>query len=195
MPETKPPETPRRTRAELEAALPHILAAPKDGGALEMIVIRTGPGKRRVVEAAEVSVARGLFDEQGADYWERESWLTTEEGKPHPDVQLSLMGTRMIGAIAGEQANWTAAGENLFVDADFSPSNMPPGTRLQLGGAVLEVTPEPHTSCEAFIEGYGREACVFLNTGIGRKQSLRGVYARVVRDGPIRVGDRLFKLG
>jgi MOSC domain-containing protein YiiM len=181
-----------RTMADLQAGLPDILDAPKDGGRLEAIVARPARGARRMLEAAGLSLAGGLE----GDRWALGCWKSTEDGLPHPDVQICIMNARVIGAIAGpEPAAWAPAGDNLFLDMDLAPENLPPGTRLALGGAELEITAVPHNGCDQFIARYGRDACVFVNTGAGKANRLRGIYARVARDGRVAVGDRAVKLG
>lgn len=185
-----PDQPQHRSRDELLAALPHIAAAPKDDGRLELIVIRPDHGRRHAVERAAITAKRGI----DGDHWSKGCWLTTKDGDPHPDVQISLMSARAISAIAGSPRNWPAAGNNLYVDMDVSPENLPAWTRLALGTAVIEITEEPNTGCAAFIERYGRDACVFVNTGPGRALRARGLFARVVKDGEIRVGDSVKKL-
>jgi hypothetical protein len=177
-------------RAQLEAGLPEILAAPRDGGVLRAIVVRAGPGKRRDLKSAEVSLAGGVH----GDRWARECWMTTEDGRPHPDVQICIMNARAIALIAAERARWPLAGDNLYVDLALDPENLPPGARVSIGTAVLEITAVPHNGCRAFIARYGRDACIFVNTGPGKANRLRGIYARVVRDGRVTVGDRVRKI-
>jgi MOSC domain-containing protein YiiM len=112
-------------------------------------------------------------------------------------VQICIMSARCIELIAQERSNWPPAGDNLFIDMDLTPENMPPGTRLAIGTAVIEITPVPHNGCDGFIARYGRDACVFVNTGEGRRMRLRmrlrGIYARVVKDGQIGAGDTVVK--
>jgi MOSC domain-containing protein YiiM len=76
---------------------------------------------------------------------------------------------------------------------DLTPANTPPGTRLAIGTSVIEITDTPHNGCASFIERYGRDACLFVNTGEGKKLRLRGIYARVVQDGTVSVGDQVSK--
>lgn len=179
-----------RSRAELDAALPAIEGAARDAGRLDLIVVRPGPGQRELPDAVEISAEGGV----AGDHWAKGCWLTDDAGHPHRDVQICMMASPVISAIAGDISNWPPAGDNLFIDMDLSPDNMPPGTRFALGTAELVVTEEPHKGCQQFIDRYGRDACVWVNTGRGRELALRGIYARVVRDGRLAVGDRLNKL-
>lgn len=172
-----------RSREELEAGIDHIAASPPNAGRLEMIVARPAPGKRKVLNDAGLSVLTGL---------EGDNWA--ERGVPNPDMQVTLMNVRSLELIAGPRERWPLAGDNLIVDLDLSNDNLPPGSRLEVGGAEIEVTAEPHTGCAAFIERFGRDACVFVNTGPGRAMNLRGINARVIRDGRVAVGDLLRRL-
>jgi MOSC domain-containing protein YiiM len=174
-----------RTRAELDAGLAHVLAAPKDGGRIEAIVVRPETDARQAVAEVAISAAGGV----AGDHWAKGRYRT------RPEMQICIMNARAIALIAGDRANWPPAGDNLFVDMDLSPGNLPPGTRLALGTAELEITAEPHTGCAKFVARYGRDACVWVNTGPGKANRLRGIYAKVVKDGQVAVGDRLVKLG
>lgn len=180
-----------RSAAELEAALPDIQAAPKDDGVLEMIVARADHGVRVVHGQTDVSLAGGV----PGDYWIRECHLTDDAGASNPDVQICIMPSRVIRAIAGGPEFWPPAGDNFFIDMDLTPGNMPPGTAFAIGTAEFVVTAEPHNGCASFIARYGREACVFVNTGLGKDLRFRGIYARVTRDGTVAVGDQVRKLG
>jgi MOSC domain-containing protein YiiM len=178
------------TMDELKAGLPNILAAPREAGRLEAIVVRPGQGQRLDLPSARISLAGGVE----GDHWAKGCWKSTEDGRPHPDVQICIMNARCIGLIAQERTNWAPAGDNLMIDMDLSPDSTPPGTRLAIGSAVIEITDTPHNGCAAFIERYGRDACVFVNTGDGKRLRLRGIYARVVQDGTVTVGDRVERL-
>jgi MOSC domain-containing protein YiiM len=178
------------TRAELEAGLPEILQSPKDNGLVEAITVRPVSEERRVVQSTRMTLAGGVE----GDHWANGCWKSTEDGKPHPDVQICIMNSRCINHIAGSRENWAPAGDNLFVDMDISPDNMPPGTRVSLGSVILEITDTPHNGCAKFVERYGREATVFVNTGEGKRLRLRGIYGRVVQDGTVSVGDVITKI-
>ena len=178
------------TADELLAGLEHIREAPADGGRLELIVRRPAVGEREVLAEAELHVADGLV----GDSWKQRASSRTADHSPHPDCQITIMGARVIGLVAQGQDRWALAGDQLFVDMDLSTANLPPGTRLAIGTAVLEVTAQPHTGCGKFVERFGLEAMKFANSPTGRALNLRGVNARVVQAGVVRPGDRVRKL-
>ena len=178
------------TRAELQAGLPHILDSPKDDGVLKAIVIRPAPGERRDLESCEISLEGGTH----GDHWAKGCWMSTEDGRPHPDVQICIMNARCIELIARQRERWPLAGDNLFIDLDLRPENLPPGQRLRIGTAVIEITEVSHQGCASFAGHYGQSAVVFVNGPKGRALRLRGVYARVVEDGRVAVGDRVVKV-
>lgn len=173
------------TRTELDAALDTIRSAPRDGGVVEMIVRRPSVGEREVIEAGEVDVAAGFV----GDTWRSRRDPHTPDGLPHPDTQVTIMGARTIALLATDKSRWPLAGDQLFVDLDLGLENLPPGTRLEIGTALLEVSAEPHTGCGKFVQRFGVDAMKFVNSPVGRTLCLRGINARVVRNGVIRVGD------
>lgn len=178
------------TLAELEAGLDRIRQAPVDKGVIELIVRRPGALEREVLEAAELDLVEGLV----GDNWVHRRSSMTKDGSPHPDMQLNLMNSRVIDLVAGNRDRWRLAGDQLFVDLDLSLANLSAGTRLAIGGAVIEVTPVPHTGCKKFVERYGLEAMKWVNSPLGRELNLRGICAKVVQSGRIRTGDRLTKI-
>ena len=182
--------TKHRSLADLKVGLPDIEASPADHGVLRGIVIRPKSGERQELDSAEISLAGGVH----GDNWAFGCWKSTDDGKPHPDVQICIMNARCIALIAGSRDNWAPAGDNLFMDLDLTRENLPVGQRLSIGSAIVEVTAEPHTGCANFVARYGRDATVFVNTGDGRRLRLRGIYARVVKDGRVAVGDAVVKV-
>ena len=124
------------TRAELQAGLPHILGSPEDDGVLEAIVIRPGHGLRQELQSCEISLAGGTH----GDHWAKGCWMSTDDGKPHPDVQICIMNARCIAHVAQQRERWALVGDNLFIDLDIRPENLPPGQRLRIGTAVIEIT-------------------------------------------------------
>ena len=165
-------------------------AAPKQNGTLDMIVMRPDHGERVLLDTVEVRSEVGV----PGDHWKRGTGHALTDGSGDPDAQICIMMSRCIEAIAGDRANWPAAGDNFFIDMDLTPSNMPPGTAFAIGSAEFIVTELPHNGCQSFIDRYGRDACLFVNTGIGKVHKLRGIYARVIRNGTVSVGDTVRKL-
>src|SRR5687768_12163616 len=178
------------TMEELEAGLDDIRRSPKDVGVLELIVRRPSTGEREVLEEGELHLAHGLV----GDNWSERPSSVTLDGSPHPDMQLNVMNARAIALLAQHRDHWPLAGDQLFIDLDLSPGNLPPGTRLALGSAVIEVTPQPHTGCKKFVERFGLDAMKFVNSTSGKKFNLRGINARVVHPGTITAGCKVIKI-
>jgi MOSC domain-containing protein YiiM len=173
----------------LEAGLETVRLAPKDTGVLELIVRRPGEEEREVVAAARVDPAEGLV----GDNWPTRANSRHEDGSPRPETQLTLMSSRAAALLAGARERWPLAGDQLFVDLDLSYANLPPGTALHVGSAVLEITGEPHLGCGKFARRFGVDALKFVHSEPGRELNVRGIYARIVTGGTIRAGDAIRK--
>ena len=173
------------TMAELEAGLDEIRRSPKDEGVVELIVRRPGVDEREVLDQGELSIDEGLV----GDSWKMRGSARTPDGSPHPDMQLNVMNSRTIALVAQSKERWPLAGDQIFLDLDLSAENLPAGTKLELGSAVIEVTAPPHTGCMKFVSRFGLEAMLFVNSSLGKELHLRGINARVIKPGTFRVGD------
>jgi len=180
-----------KTLDTLTSRLPDIRLSPSNDGTLALIVRRPGVDAREVLADGELTLTDGL----AGDSWRMRASGRTSDGSPHPDMQLNLMNARVIEAIAGPVKRWPLAGDQLFVDLDVAPQNLPPGTRLSIGEAVIEITAQPHTGCGKFAARFGVDALKYVNSPEGRSQNRRGVNAKVVTAGRIKVGDVVRKIG
>ena len=178
------------TMNELEAGLEEIARSPKDAGVLEMIVRRPQVGEREILEEGQLDLVDGLV----GDSWKSRSSRRTADGTPHPDMQLNVMNSRVVALVSQDKSRWHLAGDQLFVDFDLTEANVPAGTKLAIGSAVIEVTAQPHTGCSKFVERFGVDAMKFVNSAERQDLHLRGINARVVRPGVLRVGDSITKL-
>jgi MOSC domain-containing protein YiiM len=173
--------------ARLEAHLDEIRQSPKDAGNVELIVLRPAENEREIVTEAKIDTAEGLIGG---------GW-PAEDGDPAR--QVTVMNARVVALLAQSELahsddRWALAGDQLYVDLDLSGSNLPPGTQLQVGTAVLEVSAAPHRGCKKFGARYGLDALRFVNSDVGHVLNLRGINTRVVRTGVVRTGDVVRKL-
>jgi hypothetical protein len=177
------------TAAMLEAGLDGILGSPSDHGRVQLIVRRPAENAREALTEARLDRDRGLV----GDTWRVRPSNLTRDRSPHPDLQLTLMSSRVAALVAGGDERRQLAGDQLYVDLDLSEANLPPGTRLTLGSAVIEISDKPHRGCAKFAQRFGQEALRFVNSPVGRQLRLRGVNARIVVTGTVRVGDPIDK--
>jgi MOSC domain-containing protein YiiM len=163
--------------AELEARLRAMPVPPCDAGSLVLIVRRHPDGSRETLENVRLTPEHGV----PGDGWSRRP-------PRDPEAQLAVM-RRDVAALIANGQSLTMFGDNLFVDLDLSVANLPIGTRLRAGGAVVLVSPKPHNGCHKFKGRFGGDALRFVSQKQTRDQNLRGIYWRVAEPGEIRVGD------
>lgn len=179
-----------RSFSELEAGLDGIRSAPADEGFLALIVRRPAVDQREVLEVGELDLTEGLV----GDTWKVRGSTSSSDGGPNPESQLNVMSARAIALIAGELDRWSLAGDQLYIDLDLSVDNLPPGTRLAIGDALIEISEHPHRGCQKFSGRFGMNALRFVNSEVGRRLRLRGLNAWVVVPGTIRLGDVVRKV-
>lgn len=175
---------------ELEAGMETIRQAPNDNGILKMIVRRPAVDEREVIREGKLTLEDGLL----GDTWKVRSSKHTSDGSANRDAQITLTNARAIALLAQNEDRWPLAGDQLYVDMNLGEDNLPPGTRLALGSAILEVSAQPHTGCNKFSARFGVEALKFVNSPEGKKLHLRGINTKVVQPGTIRVGDVIKKM-
>jgi hypothetical protein len=159
--------------------------SPRDEGTLALIVRRPAVDVREVVDTAEIDAAEGLL----GDSWRARGSSSTSDGSADLEAQITVMSSRAAAAFAGEVDRWPLAGDQLYVNFDISETNLPAGSRIAVGDAVLEVSAKPHTGCAKFSGRFGKDALRAVSSPEGRAQRLRGMNTRVVQGGTLRAGD------
>jgi len=172
------------TPDQLALGLPEIVSSPQDDGVVEMLVVRPVEDERVTPETVEVSSQQGIH----GDHWSKGKY------REMPDIQVAIINSRLLELVSGDRRRWSLAGDNIVADLDLSQGNLVPGQKLRAGSAVLEITEVPHEGCNKFAARFGAAALRFVNVGAAKELRLRGIYARVVQDGTISVGDRISKL-
>jgi len=173
------------TAEDARTGLDHVAASPADDGVLELVVRRPAVNERELLEEGELDVELGLV----GDRWSRHG------KRPNRKAQVTLMNARSAALVTGDtRESWALAGDQLYVDLDLSGDNLPPGTRLAIGSAVLEVTDMPHLGCGKFAVRFGADTREFVNSEDGVALNLRGINTRVVESGTVRRGDSVRKV-
>jgi MOSC domain-containing protein YiiM len=177
------PETP----GPFDAQLPLVQAAPADAGQIELIVRRPAVDERELLEEAVLDRDLGLVGDR---------WAARDRDRTpvYLSSQLTVISTRVLRAIEPDSSRWPLAGDQLYVDLDLSEANLPAGSRLAIGNAVLEISETPHTGCAKFSSRFGSEALRWINSPTGRAHRMRGLNARVVEPGTVRTGDAIRKV-
>jgi hypothetical protein len=173
------------SRERLMAGLGQIRDSPKDDGRLLLIVRRPGVGDRELPAEAVLDQAAGL----AGDNWLARGSKSTADGSADPDRQVTVMNARVAELVADGTDHMALAGDQLYLDLDISQDNLPAGSLLAVGQAVLRVSEAPHLGCAKFVERFGAEAMRFVNSRVGRQLRLRGMNARIVVPGIVRLGD------
>ena len=174
---------------QLQAGLDHVRRSPADHGVLRLIARRPAIGKRELLREGQLDPGEGLV----GDNWKTRGAASNPPREPNPLAQLTIMNACAADLVATCRERWPLAGDQLYVDLDLSLANLPTGTRLTIGSAVVQVTGEPHTGCKKFVKHFGLDAMRLVNGPEGRALCLRGINTRVVQAGLIRVGDAVAK--
>ena len=173
------------SRQHLEAWLGQIRDSPRDDGRVVLVVRRPAVGVRELPGEAMLDPVAGL----SGDNWLARGSRSMPDGSADPQRQVTVMNARVAELVAGGTDRMPLAGDQLYIDLDLSVDNLPAGSLLAVGQAVLQVSDAPHLGCAKFVERFGAEAMRFVNSRVGRQLRLRGMNARVVRPGIVRPGD------
>jgi hypothetical protein len=179
-----------KTRDELQEKIPLILSAAKHQGKIELIVVRPDTNQRQIKQEAELDLHLGMIGDNWKDRGNRKCF----NGAANPDMQITVMSSRVLDAIAATKNDWPLVGDQLIVDMDLSKENLPPCTQLQIGSAVIEVTAEPHLGCKKFQDRFGKAALEFVNSDFGKLHRFRGLNARIKIAGVVKQGDMIVKI-
>jgi hypothetical protein len=178
------------TAEELAAALPGILAAPRDSGVARLLCSRPRPNARSFPQTLRFSSATGV----AGDFEHRRPWLKLADGSPDPRNQVSIMNWQVLELVWRDRDTVPHPGDNIAVDMNLTEANLPVGTLLQAGTAILRVSDEPNDGCVKWKVRCGRAAYDWVTHPDHLPLRLRGLYCAVAQDGEMRLGDALRRL-
>lgn len=178
------------SRDELNRALPDIMAAPQDGAAISMLCLRPARGQRRFVDRITLTRAQGIPGER----WATQPWIRTQDGAPHPGIQVSILPRRVLDLVWRERGTTVHPGDTFIADLDMSEANLPTGQLLQVGSARLRVSEVFNDGCVKWKARYGQEALDWVRAPQHRALRLRGILCSIETDGVIVDGDMVKKI-
>jgi hypothetical protein len=178
------------TTAQLRAAMPHVLQAPKDDAPINMLCKRPGFGQRVFVDELQMSVANGIPGER----WQTAPWMQLDNGSPDPRIQVSILPLRVMEAVWLDRDSQPHPGDPIIADIDCSYGNLPVGSRLQAGTAILEVSDVFNDACIKWKTRYGSPAKDWITDRENVHLRLRGLLCKIVQDGTVTTDDRLKKI-
>ncbi|KAB7615652.1 hypothetical protein F9L33_02505 [Amylibacter sp. SFDW26] len=177
------------TMDELQAAIPDILDAPKDNVPVQILCLRPDYGERQIVDQIELTKEFGIPSER----WSTAAWMKLPDGKPDPRIQVSILNKRVMDLVWLDRENTPHPGDPIVADIDTSEANMPIGTILQIGTAVIRVTDAFNDACVKWKVRYGKDAKDWIVRPENIKHKLRGLLCEVVIDGLVSKGDMIRK--
>lgn len=175
------------TTDELNAALPHILAAPKTDAPIRCLCFRPAYNGREFPESLQMTVVGGVPGER----WLNQAWLKLPDGRPDPDIQVSILQSRVLDLVWRDREGSIHPGDTIVADLDCSEANLPEGTLIRAGTALLRVSSVFNDGCVKWKLRYGKEAKDWIVAPGHPPLRLRGVLCAIVADGVVSVTDRL----
>ena len=173
--------------AELMAALPHVLAAPKDDAPIHDLCLRPDVGERTFPAAITMTRADGIPGER----WATAPWLRLADGRPDPRIQVSILPIRVMDLVWRDRENTPHPGDPIVADLDCSLQNLPEGSLIAAGSAVLRVTDVFNDACVKWLVRYGQDAKDWVTAPGHPALRLRGILCAVHQDGVVTRTDRL----
>lgn len=173
------------TAEECVAALPKVMAAPKESGPVKGLCVRPALNQRSFPDRIRLTRAEGI----PGDRWLTMPWLRLPDGRPDPQIQVSILQSRILDLVWRDRETVVHPGDPIIADMDLSESNLPVGTLLRAGTAVLKVSQEPNLGCAKWKVRYGAPSLDWIKQH--PQLRLRGVLCSVEEDGEVGLGDRI----
>jgi hypothetical protein len=178
------------TRVELDAALAFVLAAPKTDARIDSLCFRPGRGERRFPATVTLTRDKGIPGER----WLTEPWMRLPDGSPHPGIQVSILPRRVADLAWRNRTSTLHPGDTIIADLDCTVANLPIGSLIQAGSAVLQVSDVPNYACAKWKVRYGDASYDWIREPDHAALRLRGILCSIAQDGEVILTDRLHVL-
>lgn len=172
------------------AALPHVLAAPRDDVPVLQLCLRPDRNERAFPDRIIMTRDRGIPGER----WLNEPWMRLADGSPDPAIQVSILPQRVMDLVWTDRTGTPHPGDPIVADILTTEENMPEGTLLSVGTAVLRVSSVWNDACVKWKTRYGKDAKDWITAPGHRELRLRGILCSIEKDGEVALGDRIRKL-
>ncbi len=169
----------------LAAALPHILAAPRDDAPITGLCLRPGYGLRSHPTRITLTRATGIPGER----WATAPWARLPDGSPDPRIQISILPKRMLDLVWHPGDDAPHPGDPIAADLNTTLENLPTGSLIAAGSAMLRVSDLWNDACVKWKARYGQAAFDFVRHAPDLR--LRGVLCEIVQEGEVLATDRL----
>ncbi|MFT3781378.1 MAG: hypothetical protein QM790_05120 [Nibricoccus sp.] len=170
---------------ELNRRYAAIPALPKNDARVEALCVRPDLGAREIREEIDFDPVHGAI----GDRWERKTWMYLPDGKPDPRVQIAICNAQVIAMLQELTETNHHPGDTLFTNLDLSHANLPRGSKLQVGNAIIEISDVENDACMKFAKHHGSVVLDWIRLPQNRPLRLRGAFAKVSVGGKVRIGD------
>jgi len=178
------------TRDTLDRALPDVLAAPKTDAPISLLCIRSDYNQRHYPDRISMTRAGGV----AGDFEMSQPWLELADGIADPRIQVSILPKRVLDLVWLDREKQAHPGDTIIADLDMSHDNLPAGSLIRVGTAVLCVSDIWNEGCVKWKVRYGRDAYKWASNPAHEVHRLRGVLCSIEQDGEATLSDTIVKL-
>lgn len=178
------------TTEDLDLALADVMDAPLTDGPISILLYRRKYNDRVFCDRLHLTKANGVE----GDFEMKTPWLKLDDGTPDPRIQVSILPQRVLDLCWRNRDTTTHPGDQIIADLNMSLENLPAGSLMRVGTAVLRVSGLWNDGCVKWKARCGRPAYNWVRAPAREALRLRGIFCSVEEDGEVSVGDKIVRL-